>query len=132
MMAPRYWECRTLATKMAVGPSAAPMTAMEAASFKSKKKPARKRVKKMPNCAAAPKSISHGFSSSGPKSIIAPMPMKSSRGNSSLDIPASNRAEMGPTVSPCVIAPDKGRLTRMAPKPMGRSRLGSIFFAMAR
>ena len=76
MMAPRYWECRTLATKMAVGPSAAPMTAMEAASFKSKKKPARKRVKKMPNCAAAPKSISHGFSSSGPKSIIAPMPMK--------------------------------------------------------
>ncbi len=113
--------------KMAVGPSAAPMTAMEAASFKSKKKPARNRVKKIPNCAAAPKSMSHGFSSRGPKSIIAPMPMKSSRGNSSLDMPASNRAEMGPTVSPCVMAPDSGRLTRMAPKPMGKSRLGSIF-----
>ena len=63
---------------------------------------------------------------------MAPMPMKSSRGNSSLDIPASNKAEMGPTVSPCVMAPDSGRLTRMDPKPMGSSRLGSIFLAMAR
>ena len=132
MMAPRYWELRVFATKMAVGPSAAPMTAMEAASFRSKKKPARNRVKKMPNWAAAPKSISHGFSSSGPKSIMAPMPMKSSSGNSSLDMPASNNAEMGPTVSPCVMAPERGRLTRMAPKPMGSSRLGSIFLAMAR
>ena len=60
---------------------------------------------------------------------MAPMPMKSSRGNSSLDIPASNKAEMGPTVSPCVMAPDSGRV---APKPMGSSRLGSIFLAMAR
>ena len=120
------------ATKMAVGPSAAPMTAMDAASFISKKNPARNRVKKMPNCAAAPNSMSHGFSSSGPKSIMAPMPMNSSSGNSSLDIPASNRAEMGPTVSPCVMAPDAGRLTRMAPNPMGSSRLGSIFLTMAR
>ena len=117
---------------MAVGPSAAPMTAMDAASFISKKNPARNRVKKMPNCAAAPNSMSHGFSSSGPKSIMAPMPMNSSSGNSSLDMPASNRAEMGPTVSPCVIAPDAGRLTRMAPNPMGSSRLGSIFLTMAR
>ena len=117
---------------MAVGPSAAPMMAMDAASFRSKKKPAAKRVKKMPNWAAAPKSMSQGFSSRGPKSIMAPIPMKSSSGNSSLLIPASNRAEMGPTVSPWVIAPERGRLTRMAPKPMGSSRLGSICFAMAR
>ena len=45
----------------------------------------------MPNWAAAPKSISQGFSSSGPKSIIAPMPMNSSSGNASLaSMPASN------------------------------------------
>jgi hypothetical protein len=76
--------------------------------------------------------MSHGFSSSGPKSIIAPMPMKSSSGNSSLDIPASKSALMGPTVVPCVMAPDSGRLTRIAPKPIGSKRLGSIFLAMAR
>ena len=40
--------------------------------------------------------------------------------------------KMGPTVSPCVMAPDAGRLTRMAPNPMGSSRLGSIFLTMAR
>ena len=95
-------------------------------------KPARKKVKKMPNCAAAPNSISQGFSSRGPKSIIAPMPMNSSSGNSSFAMPASNSAVMGPSVSPWVIAPDIGRLTRIAPKPMGSSRLGSIFLTMAR
>ena len=129
-MAPRYLLPRVLATKMAVGPSAAPMTAMEAASGRSKKRLASARVKKMPNCAAAPNSISQGFSSRGPKSIIAPMPMNSSRGNSSLDMPASNSAVMGPSVSPWVMAPDSGRLTRIAPKPMGTSRLGSIFLTM--
>ena len=36
---------------MEVGPSAAPMTAMEAASLRSKKIEARHSVKKMPNCA---------------------------------------------------------------------------------
>ena len=76
--------------------------------------------------------MSHGFSSSGPKSIIAPMPMKRSSGKSSFDIPASKSAVIGPTVSPCVIAPDSGRFTRIAPKPIGSSRLGSIFFTMAR
>ena len=39
--------------------------------------------------AAAPKSMSFGFCSSGPKSIIAPMPMKSSSGKSSVAMPAS-------------------------------------------
>ena len=132
MIAPRYLLPSVLATKIAVGPSAAPMTAMEAASGRSKNSPARTRVTKMPSCAAAPNSMSHGFSSSGPKSIIAPMPIKSSSGNSSLDIPASKSALIGPTVSPCVMAPDSGKLTRMAPKPMGSSKLGSIFLAMAR
>ena len=47
IIAPRYWDFRVFATKMAVGPSAAPMTAMDAASFISKKNPARNRVKKL-------------------------------------------------------------------------------------
>ena len=51
---------------MEVGPSAAPMTAIEAASFSGNpSRDARHRVKKMPNCAAAPKSISFGFASRG-------------------------------------------------------------------
>ena len=75
---------------MEVGPSAAPMMAMEAASCKVK--PSRRasdRVKKMPNWAAAPQRIILGLESSGPKSIIAPMPMKSSSGKSSVAMPAS-------------------------------------------
>ena len=60
------------------------------------------------------------------------LPMNSSSGNSSLDMPASNSAEIGPTVSPWVMAPDSGRLTRIAPKPIGSRRLGSIFLTMAR
>ena len=31
-----------------------------------------------------------------------------------------------------VTAPESGRLTRIVPKPMGKSSAGSIFFAMAR
>lgn len=69
---------------MEVGPSAAPMIAMDAASLSSK--PSRlavNSVKKIPNCAAAPKSISFGFVNSGSKSIIAPIPINNSRGNNS-------------------------------------------------
>ena len=86
-------------------------------------------AKKMPNCAAAPKRNIFGFESSGPKSIIAPMPMNKISGNSSLAMPASNRmlsAPSGPT------APEKGILTRIAPKPIGSSSAGSISFLMAR
>ena len=60
------------------------------------------------------------------------MPMNSKRGNSSLAMPASNSTDKGPSVPPCVMAPDSGRFTRIAPKPMGSSRLGSIFLTMAR
>ena len=41
------------------------------------------------NCAAAPQRIIFGLESSGPKSIIAPMPMKSNSGKSSVTMPAS-------------------------------------------
>ena len=125
-----------LATTMEVGPSAAPMMPMEAASLTSKPMSvATQRVKKMPNCAAAPKIIILGLESSGVKSIMAPMPTNSKSGKSSLAIPALNSTSMGPTSStPSMIwvtAPDIGRLTKIAPKPMGSSSEGSICFLIA-
>ena len=91
----------------------------------------------MPNCAAAPKIISFGFVSSGPKSIIAPMPMNKISGNSSFAMPASYKNAQQRRALPCPLthwstAPDIGRFTKIAPNPIGRSRLGSISFAMAR
>ena len=106
------------------------MMAVAAASSSAKpNRRDREKVMKIPNCAAAPNSIIFGLDSSGPKSIIAPMPMNKISGNSSLAMPASNRmlsAPSGPT------APEKGILTRIAPKPIGSSSAGSISFLMAR
>ena len=111
---------------MDVGPSAAPMIAMEAASFRSNPiSRATISVKKMPNCAAAPKSIIFGLESSGPKSIIAPMPMNSSSGNSSVAMPALNSVSIASVFT-------NGRLTSTAPKPMGSRSVGSISRTMAR
>ncbi len=45
-------------------------------------------VKKMPNCAAAPRMIRLGRDSIGPKSVIAPTPMKISSGKMPLSMPA--------------------------------------------
>ena len=132
-MAPRYFEPKVVATKIEVGPSAAPMIAMEAASSTSKpRRAAMHRVKKMPNCAAAPNIISLGFDKSGLKSIIAPMPTNKSRGKSSFDTPALKSTSSGPSSSAWVTAPELGRLTSIVPKPMGRSSEGSISFLMAR
>ena len=126
-MAPRYLLPNTLATRMEVGPSAAPMMAMAPASLRSKPQArATISVKKMPNCAAAPKSSSRGLDRSGPKSIIAPIPMNSKSGNSSLAMPALN------SVSSTSVALERGRFTRIAPKPMGKSSVGSMSFLMAR
>ena len=47
------------------------------------------RTPKIPNCPAAPSRIIRGFSSNGPKSVMAPIPMKIRSGNSSFSIPAS-------------------------------------------
>ena len=75
---------------MDVGPSIAPMTPMEAASGRVKPiARASSMTAKMPNWPAAPRRTIFGFSSSGPKSVIAPMPMKISSGNSSFSMPAS-------------------------------------------
>ena len=50
---------------------------------------------------------------------MAPTPMKSSSGKSSLAIPASNSVSSAGTS-------DRGRFTRIAPKPIGSSSAGSI------
>ncbi len=121
---------------MDVGPSAAPMMPIDAASFKSNpSKAAKANVKNIPNCAAAPNSSILGLDKSGPKSIIAPIPMNKSSGNSSLAIPALKRTSSTPSsVLPliiCVTAPDVGRFARIAPNPIGRSRVGSISLDIA-
>ena len=86
-------------------------------------------VKNIPNCAAAPKRKSLGFERRGVKSIIAPIPINNKSGKSSFSIPALKRTVIGPC-SP--IAPERGRFTRIVPKPMGSRSDGSISFAMAR
>ena len=79
-----YFDPRTWETRIEVGPSAAPMMPMEAASLRSKPiSDARLIAKKIPNCAAAPKRNIYGWDSSGPKSIIAPIPIKSRIGRAS-------------------------------------------------
>ena len=115
---------------MEVGPSAAPMIPALMASFMSKpRRTAKTTVRKIPNCAAPPKRSIRGLESRGPKSIIAPMPMNSTRGNTSYTlIPFSNSQVMMPC-SPTT--PESGRLTRIAPKPMGSKRAGSKSFFTA-
>jgi hypothetical protein len=76
------------ATNIDVGPSMAPITPMEAASLSGKPmRVARINVPKMPNWPAAPNKTILGWDSKGLKSIIAPIPIKISKGNSSLLIP---------------------------------------------
>ncbi|OPZ85172.1 MAG: hypothetical protein BWY74_03994 [Firmicutes bacterium ADurb.Bin419] len=76
------------ATKIAVGPSAAPIIPIEAAAPKSNPNSrAIIIVAKIPNWAAAPKNNMNGFCNNGPKSIIAPTAIKISTGNKSLCIP---------------------------------------------
>ena len=63
---------------MAVGPSAPPMMPMEAAwaSLKRLERRQPTKVMKMPSWAAAPRSRLLGLAIRGPKSVIAPTPMK--------------------------------------------------------
>jgi len=67
----------------------APMIPMDAASFRVKpSERAIKSVPKIPNCPATPSRAIFGFSSNGPKSVMAPMAMKTNNGNNSVAIPA--------------------------------------------
>ena len=91
----------------------------------------------MPAWAAAPHRNSLGLASRGPKSIMAPIPIKSRIGMASLaSMPTSKSHWMIPWVSPMpsltwLITPDRGRFTKIAPKPMGISSAGSKPFSMA-
>ena len=112
---------------------------MEAASVSEKPiAEAAKIVAKIPNWAAAPKNSSLGFLSSGPKSIIAPIPIKSKSGIASdAEIPTLNSQSTIPFTGPIPAitwstAPEKGMLTRIAPKPIGKSSAGSSFLEIAR
>ena len=115
---------------MLVGPSMAPITAIDAAWFSGNpKRVARMRVAKMPSWPAAPRSANIGCDSRGRKSIIAPMPMKMKRGKSSVLMPNSIKSCSIP--SGWFIG-EFGRLPSSTPKPMGSSRVGSYSFAIAR
>ena len=108
---------------MEVGPSMAPMMPMLAAWFMSNfSSSASSSVPKMPNCPAAPSSTMRGFSSSGPKSVMAPMPTKMSSGNNSVSTPAFIRMPKRPLSSSM---PVPGMLARMQPAPIGSSSIGS-------
>ena len=129
MIAPIYFEFSVFATKIEVGPSAAPMIPMEAASFKSKpSNTATMIVKKIPNCAAAPNNKRNGFCSKGPKSIIAPIPINKSKGNNSVEIPISNNTWNGPASPPALNTPEFGKFTNNVPNPMGTNKVGSYSF----
>ena len=80
------------ARKMAVGPSAPPIIPIEAASARLKPNGSRSApmsVAKIPNWAAAPSRAVFGLASNGPKSVIAPTPMKISSGNNPVATPMS-------------------------------------------
>ena len=137
IIGPRYLDISCCATSIAVGPSAAPIIPIEAASFKGKPIiAARIIVTKIPSCAAPPKIKSLGLVRSGPKSIIHPIPIKSKRGIASLaSIPTLKSEVIMPRCSPLAGSPitgERGKFTKIAPKPIGRSKAGSISFLMAR
>lgn len=78
----------------------APMMPMDAASGCVKPSSrATINVRKMPNCPAAPSSTRRGFSSRGPKSVSAPMPVKISSGNSSLPMPRHSSTKTTPIIT---------------------------------
>jgi len=67
--------------KIAVGPSAPPIIPIAPACWGVKPiAKAPKKVRKMPICAAAPKSINLGLDIKDEKSVMAPMPKKTSGG----------------------------------------------------
>ena len=80
---------------MAVGPSAPPMMPIALASFRPKPRfgknaespSAPNKAKNMPSCAAPPSRADLGLAISGPKSVIAPTPMKIMIGNTPVSIP---------------------------------------------
>ena len=116
---------------MEVGPSAAPIIPMEAASFISNApvEAARNMAINIPNWAAAPKNSITGCFNRGLKSIMAPTAINISIGNNSVEIPASFSKVKNP---PSPTADDRGMLANKAPNPIGNSSIGSYFFFIAK
>ena len=80
-IAGRYSGASLEAVRIAVGPSAPPITPIAAATASGNPSASASRnAEKIPNCAAAPKRKLLGFAISGPKSVIAPTPRKISDG----------------------------------------------------
>ncbi len=78
---PNKWGANFVVKKMDVGPSAPPMIPIEPASAGVKPiQFAHRKVTKIPNCAAAPNINDLGLAINGPKSVIAPTPMKIKQG----------------------------------------------------
>ena len=80
-----------------------------------------------PNCAAAPKSIVSGFAIIGPKSVIAPTPMKIIGGKISYLIPKP----IAIMTFISSLKPVFGKFARMHPKAMGDNNNGSYSFTNA-
>ena len=81
-MGPSSSGASRVETKMAVGPSAPPMMPMEPAWAEVKRPEKRQptKVMKMPSWAAAPRRRLLGLAIRGPKSVMAPTPMKIRQG----------------------------------------------------
>ena len=90
------------------------------------------RVKKMPNCAAAPNIISLGFDKSGLKSIIAPMPTNKSRGKSSFDTPALKSTSRRPFLQRLGDGARVGQVDKYRAEAYGQEQRGLHLLLMAR
>ena len=134
MIGPSKVGANFVVTNIDVGPSAAPITPILAASGmeKPKNRQATNPAMKMPPWATIPNISIQGRCKRGRKSIIVPTEMNIKRGKSSVRIPVSKRIFSMPSVLPCCQRISSGRFTKIAPKPMGIKSIGSYFFAMPR
>ena len=116
---------------MEVGPSAAPMMAMEAASRSSKpNRLAIDNVKKMPNCAAAPKSSSFG---SGQQRAEIDHRADADEQQQREQLVRHARAETARLQHASDLRPGVRQVAPGSqPKPIGSSSVGSISLQMAR
>ena len=111
---------------MAVGPSAPPMMPIAEACCTLKSIIAPANATNTPIWAAAPRSMVFGFAIRGPKSVIAPTPMKIRGGKISYLIPKP-MAIMTPISS---LNPVFGKFAMMQPNAIGSSSKGSYSFAI--
>ena len=121
--------------KIAVGPSAPPIIPIDAASGPvNPSLTATIKATYIPNCAAEPSKSEIGFAISGPKSVIAPTPMKIRHGNkfdlTPLYIIASTPDDCHGSATS--IKPVRGKFLKSIPNAIGSSNRGSNSFFIAR